>query len=106
MIKDRSTVEYIREKLKTSDDPIAKAFHIGDSFRVLLFGFRKGMSIKDHDHEDIHRTKLFVVSGHLIYREESGEEHSLRQYDEFEVPAERIHKIEAVEDSLMLLTQE
>lgn len=106
MIKDLPTVDYIREKLKSSEDPIAKAFHIGDGFRVLLFGFRKGMSMKDHDHEDIHRTKLFVIEGHLIYREKSGKEHSLKRYDEFEVPADMIHRIEAVEDSLMLLTQE
>ncbi len=95
-------VEELREQLKSAKKPIAKSFHTGDHFKVLLFGFNKGMELEYH--KAYHPTKLLVLEGEVIYREK-GEERSMKQYDEVRIPIEMIHSIEAKEDSLVLLTQ-
>jgi hypothetical protein len=34
--------------LQTSQHPVAKAFHKGTHFRILIMTFNKGMTLKDH----------------------------------------------------------
>lgn len=96
------TVKDIKEQLKSSKKPIAKSFHIGDHFKVLLFGFNKGMKLEDHKAH--HLTKLLVLEGEVIYHQEK-KDIRMKQYDEVEIPAEMTHSIAALTDSLVLLTQ-
>lgn len=96
------TVEEIREQLKKSKKPVAKSFHTGDHFKVLLFGFNEGMKLEDH--KAYHPTKLLVLEGEVIYREK-GEEIRMSQYDEVKILTEMTHSVEAVSDSMILLTQ-
>src|SRR5690625_2333885 len=96
------TIEEIARKLQGSEDPVAKALHIGDSFKVLIFGFKKGMQIQEH--EVYHPTKLLVMSGRIVYRQDNLEK-SIGTFEEMEVPERAKHSIEAVEDSFVLLTQ-
>lgn len=96
------TIQEILLQLKTAASPIAKALHKNDHFKVLVIGFRKGMELKEHRAH--HPTKLTVLEGAVIYKE--GDIHtSLGQYDEMEIPVNRTHTVEALEDSLCLLTQ-
>lgn len=96
------TVEDIKEQLKSSKKPIAKSFHIGDHFKVLLFGFKKGMKLEDHKAH--HPTKLLVLEGEVIYHQPK-KDVRLKQFDEIEIPAEITHSVGALTDSLILLTQ-
>jgi len=97
-----TTITSIISDLKTASHPIAKALHIGEHFKVLIFGFNKGMVLQDHK---AHITSKFtVLSGSVIYKE-GNNELSLLQYDEVDIPIEIIHSVEAIEDSLCLLTQ-
>jgi len=96
------TVKEIREQLQTSDKPVAKSFHIGDKFKVLLFGFKKGMKLEDHNAK--HPTKLLVLEGDVIYHQDK-KDIRMRQYDEVEIPANIIHSVGALEDTIILLTQ-
>lgn len=96
------TVKEIREQLKTSDKPVAKSFHVGDKFKVLLFGFNKGMKLEDHEAK--HPTKLLVIEGDVIYHQ-SKKDIRLKQYDEVDIPANITHSVGALKDSLILLTQ-
>jgi quercetin dioxygenase-like cupin family protein len=62
------TVQAIKDQLENADHPIAKSFHTGDHFKVLLFGFKKGMKLEDHTAH--HPTKLLVLEGDVIYHQE------------------------------------
>jgi quercetin dioxygenase-like cupin family protein len=89
-------------QLETSAHPVAKALHKGEHFKVLAIGFKKGMKLKDHEaHQP---SKLTVMSGQVIYRE-AGKELKLDTFDEIDIPLNIIHSVEALTDSLCLLTQ-
>ena len=88
--------------LKNAEHPVAKALHKGDHFKVLAMGFKKGMVLKEHK---AHLpTKLFVLNGQVIYKENEIST-TLSTYEEIEIPINILHSVEAVEDSLCLLTQ-
>jgi quercetin dioxygenase-like cupin family protein len=96
------TIIEIREQLKTFDKPVAKSFHIGDSFKVLLFGFNKGMKLEEHKAK--HPTKLLVLEGDLIYHQDK-KDIRLKQFDEIDIPVNITHSLGALQDSIVLLTQ-
>ena len=96
------TIKEIKEQLKTSDKPVAKSFHIGDSFKVLLFGFNKGMKLEEHKAK--HATKLLVLEGDVIYHQEK-KDICMKQFDEIDIPANMVHSVGALQNSLILLTQ-
>ncbi|MEX0609606.1 MAG: hypothetical protein WEA79_11040 [Balneolaceae bacterium] len=98
-----STINNILDQLETSDNPVAKSFHTGDHFKVLIFGFKKGMKLQDHKAH--HPTKLLVISGEVIYHQEKKEKR-LKKFDEVEIPSEINHSVGALQDSIVLLTQE
>jgi len=97
-----NTVEAIFEQLETSERPVAKSFHVGERFKVLLFAFKKGMQLKDHTAG--HPTKLLVLEGDIMYHQ-GKKDFRLKQYDEREIPANVSHSMSALHDSLVLLTQ-
>lgn len=92
----------ILTKLETTENPLAVALHKGEHFKALAIGFKKGMVLKEHQ---AHLpSKLFVLEGKIIYTENSVST-TLQKYDDIEIPVERMHSVEALEDSLCLLTQ-
>lgn len=99
---DAMTIHDIKEQLNSSKKPIAKSFHIGEHFKVLLFGFNKGMKLEDHKASKT--TKLLVLEGEVIYHQQR-KDIRMKQHDEIEIPPETTHSVAALEDSLILLTQ-
>ena len=97
-----STISEIISSLETASHPVARALHKGDSFKVLLIGFKQGMILQDHKAHI--PSKLTVLYGSVIYKE-GEKEIRLPQYGEVGIPVEIIHSVEALEDSLCLLTQ-
>lgn len=95
-------IQDIKEKLEESEHPVAKTFHLGDHFKVLIFGFKKGMKLKNHEAK--HPTKLLVLEGDVIYTQEK-RDHRLKKHEEIEIPPHVTHNVSALEDSLVLLTQ-
>src|SRR5687768_13366475 len=96
------TIQEIKAELKHSHKPVAKSLHHGTGFKVLLIGFMKGMTLKEHKAHM--QSKLTVLEGSVRYKEESRTV-ELMKYDEMEIPVEVIHSVEANEDSLCILTQ-
>jgi quercetin dioxygenase-like cupin family protein len=96
------TIKEIKEDLKSSKSPVAKSLHHGSGFKVLLMGFMKGMILKEHKAHI--QSKLTVLEGAVIYKEEN-RSINLLQYDEVEIPVEITHSVEAIEDSLCILSQ-
>lgn len=95
-------IKNVLDQLETSEKPVAKAFHTGDHFKVLVFGFKKGMKLEDHEaHQP---TKLLVLNGDLMYHQNK-KETRLKQYDEIDIHPEVTHSLSALADSLVLLTQ-
>ncbi len=95
-------IKEIKEELKTSNHPVAKSLHHGTGFKVLIMGFKKGMIVKEHKAHI--PSKLTVLEGAVIYSEENRKV-KLMQYDEVEIPIEITHTVEALVDSLCILTQ-
>ena len=95
-------IKQIIQELETARHPVAKALYKGEHCKVLVIGFKNRMKLVEHKaHQP---TKLTVLTGHVWYSE--GErELELYQYDEVEIPVNITHSLEAMEDSLCLLTQ-
>jgi len=96
------TIRKVFEELVTATHPVAKILHKEDNIKVFVIGFKSGMLLKEHT---AHRpSKLTVLTGKVIYRQNENET-ILGMYDEKEIPLDVIHAVEALEDSLCLLTQ-
>ena len=96
------TIQQVLTDLKGSKHPIARALHAGHGFRVLVIGFKKGMILKEHTAKM--PSKLIVINGAVIYNE-GGVSYKLDTYAEQNIPVNVIHSVEAIEDSICLLTQ-
>lgn len=95
-------IQEILEELKEAKNPVAKALHKGNHFKVLVLGFNKGMVLKEHKAHQT--TKLTVLEGQVIYRQPNTEV-VLAKFHEYNIPVDVTHSVEATEDSLCLLTQ-
>ncbi len=88
--------------LENATHPVARALHKGEHFKVLAIGFKKGMILKEHQ---AHLpAKLFVINGQVVYKENEVST-TLSAFEEIEIPVNILHSVEAVEDSLCILTQ-
>ena len=96
------TIKEVKEKLRTSNHPVAQSLHHGIGFKVLIMGFKKGMILTKHKAHI--QSKLTVLEGSVIYKEEN-RVMELGQYEEIEIPIELTHSVEALTDSLCILTQ-
>ena len=95
-------IKEILAKLETAANPVAQALHKGEHFKTLLIGFKKGMILKEHR---AHLpSKLFVLQGKVIYHQNEIST-TLELYDNIDIPVEIIHSVDALEDSLCVLTQ-
>lgn len=96
------TIQEIFTALETSTYPVARVLHKGPNFKVMVIGFKKGMMLAEHLTKI--PAKLTVLSGNIIYRQ--GEKQTQRtQYEEVSIPVDQLHSVEALTDSLCLLTQ-
>lgn len=95
-------IKEIKEKLKTSKGPVALSLHQGSGFKTLVMGFNKGMVLKEHKAHV--KSKLTILEGAVVYGEQ-GRKITVQQYEEVDIPVEVTHWVEALEDSLCLLTQ-
>ena len=95
-------IKEILAKLETSANPVAQSLHKGEHFKTLIIGFKKGMILKEHR---AHLpSKLFVLQGKVIYKQNEVST-TLELYDNIDIPVEIIHSVEALENSLCVLTQ-
>lgn len=95
-------IKEVKEKLAASNHPVIKSLHQGAVFKILIMGFKKGMILKEHKAHS--PSKLTVFEGAVTYKEEN-RVLDLLQYDEVEISSEIMHSVEAIEDSLCVLTQ-
>jgi quercetin dioxygenase-like cupin family protein len=96
------TIRKVFEELLTATHPVAKILYKGYNSKVLVIGFKKGMLLKEHKAH--FPSKLTVLKGKVVYRQNENET-ILDMYDEIEIQVDVIHAVEALEESLCLLTQ-
>lgn len=96
------TIKTVLEEIKTSKRPVARALHSGHGFKVLVLGFAEGVVMKEHTAKM--KAKLTVLSGSVVYRQ-GDDSVKLGQFDEHDIPVSEVHSVEALEESLCLLTQ-
>lgn len=94
------TIKQILKDLESAKRPVAKILKSGENFKVITIGFNKNMVLDDHK-TDI-PAKLVVLEGKVVYKE--GEKIvMLSQYEETPIPADVIHSVTALEDSICLV---
>ena len=90
------------EEVETAAHPVARALHKGEHFKILVIAFKKGMKLKDHQARLA--SKLTVLEGHVAYIQ--GESKTkLNKFEDIDIPVNVIHSVEALQDSLCLLSQ-
>ncbi len=95
-------IKEILAQVETTTHPVAKAIHKGEHFKVLAIAFKSGMVLKDH--KSHLPAKLTVLSGSVRYHDAQNEV-VLNTHDEIEIPVNETHRVDALQDSLCLLTQ-
>ena len=95
-------IKEILAELEMKDHPVAKALFKKEGFKVLVIAFKNGMVLKEHKANV--PTKLVVLEGSVKYKSETTEI-ELGKYDEFEIPINELHDVNALENSLCMLVQ-
>jgi quercetin dioxygenase-like cupin family protein len=96
------TIKNILQQLESSAHPVARSLHKGADFNLLVIGFKKGMRLQEHRAGKV--SKLTVIQGSVVY-EQGSERTVLHQFDEQDIPVQVTHAVEALEDSVCLLSQ-
>ena len=95
-------IKEILAELEMKDHPVAKALFKKEGFKVLVIAFKNGMALKEHKANV--PTKLVVLEGSVKYKSETTEI-ELGKYDDFEIPINELHAVNALENSLCMLVQ-
>jgi quercetin dioxygenase-like cupin family protein len=95
-------IKELLAELETKDHPVAKPLYKAEGFKVLVLAFKKGMVLKEHKAHV--PTKLVVLNGKVIYKSDANEI-TLDKYDEFEIPINDLHTVDALDDALCMLIQ-
>ncbi len=90
----------IISELETAEKPVAKMLRRRENFHVLAIGFRKGMTLAKHTSHL--PARLVVLKGEIIYGNDLSAT-ALALYDEYEIPVNEVHWVEAKKDSLIIL---
>jgi quercetin dioxygenase-like cupin family protein len=85
-----------------SNKPLAQIIKHNNQFKVIAIGLKKGMLWPNH--KAMLPTTLLVTKGHVVYKENEREV-ELAVFDDFEIPVNLVHSLEAKEDSLCILLQ-
>lgn len=97
-----SIIKQALEELETKNNPFAKVLHKAADAKAIVMVFKKGMLLKEH--KSNLPAKLTIFNGSVNF-EMLGETTTLNQYDTMEIPVNEIHAVNALEDTVALLTQ-
>lgn len=95
-------IKEILSELDMKDHPVSKALFKKEGFKVLVLAFKEGMVLKEHKANV--PTKLVVLEGSVKYKSETTEI-ELGKYDEFEIPVNELHAVDALADAVCMLIQ-
>lgn len=93
-------IKEVLQSLEVSQHPIARVLYKKEHCKALIIGFKKGMILKEH--QTAIGGKLTVLKGNVLYKQENIFR-ELNEFDEIEIPANTLHSVTAMSDSLCLL---
>jgi quercetin dioxygenase-like cupin family protein len=82
--------------------PISKIIKAGDSFKLVAIGLKKGVIWRDH--KSVMPAKLLVMEGRVTYVQGENKV-KLEKFEDFDIPVNVVHSLEAIEDSICILIQ-
>jgi len=94
------TIHQTLTSLENATNPVAKVIHQSEHSKVIVLGFKEGMTLADHKTNV--KTTLVVIKGTVCYLQD-GEKTILHQFDQLAIPVNLIHAVQAIEDSVCFL---
>lgn len=94
--------EALAQLVAQQKGPVVKILEKGEHFKVIVLAFKKGMELKAH--QTPIPACLLVMEGSVVYQEES-RTINLAKFDDFSIPVNVLHSVNALEDSTCLLIQ-
>lgn len=88
--------------LEKAVNPVVKVLQKSEHVKVIVLGFKKGMSLKEHKTNVT--TKLVVIQGSIVYKRDTSSV-VLDRYDDIDIPIDEPHAVEALDDSICFLIQ-
>jgi quercetin dioxygenase-like cupin family protein len=95
-------IRNILAELSGSVRPVARIIKASSTFKSIAIGLNTGMIWPDH--KAPLPTTLLVAEGSVIYREQNRVV-TLHKHDDFEIPVDVKHSLEALTDSICILIQ-
>jgi quercetin dioxygenase-like cupin family protein len=90
----------VASQLKEAGSPVIKVLQNQASGKVLVIGLKKGVSLKKH--QTAIPARLAVIEGKVAYQQNDISV-TLNKFDDIAIPVNRLHAVEALEDSICLL---
>lgn len=94
------TIKNLISELEASVKPVGKMLRKGEDFHVLAIGFKERMVLEEH--KTNLPARLLVIKGEVIYNNDHSAT-TLGLYDEYEIPVDELHWVEAIRDSIILV---
>lgn len=95
-------IQDVLSALKDAIAPVIKVLVKGETGKVIVLGFKKGMVLKEH--KTGHSTRLLVIDGQINFLSARGTV-TLSKFDELDIPVNEPHSVEAQADSICFLIQ-
>ncbi|QHS56590.1 hypothetical protein GWR56_13940 [Mucilaginibacter sp. 14171R-50] len=82
--------------------PVVKILVKGEAAKVIVLGFKKGMTLKEHKTNV--NTRLVVLEGQINYFSANSKV-TMNKFDDLDIPVNEPHSVEALADSICFLIQ-
>lgn len=95
-------IQDVLAALNDAVGPVIKVLVKGNAAKVIVLGFKKGMTLKEH--KTGLSTRLVVIDGQINYFSSNGMV-TLSKFDELDIPVNEPHSVEALANSICFLIQ-
>lgn len=95
-------VQEVKLAIATADKPVTKLLQKSEHGRVIVLGLKKGVSLKEH--QTSIPTKLVVIEGSIRYVQGNASV-EINCYEDIDIPVNKPHAVDALENSICFLIQ-
>jgi quercetin dioxygenase-like cupin family protein len=95
-------IQDVLAALKDAASPVIKVLVKGGTAKVIVLGFKKGMTLNEH--KTGISTRLVLIDGQINYLSAGGRI-TMNKYDDLDIPVNQLHSVEALADSICFLIQ-
>jgi quercetin dioxygenase-like cupin family protein len=95
-------IQDVMAALSEAAGPVVKVLVKGDHSKVIVLGFKKGMTLREH--QTAVTTRLVVIEGQVNYFSADGNV-MMNKFDDLEIPVNVPHSVQALDESICFLIQ-